>query len=223
VFTKLIERNTTIPTKKSQVFSTADDNQGAVTVRVLQGEREMAADNKSLGKLELTGLPPATRGVPEIEVSFELDANGLLHVHAKDAGTGKAQSMRVYSSTGLDESEVERLIVESERYRAEDRRRREVAEARNQLDGLIYSTSRSLDEFGDRLPESDARNIRRALRDAEAAIKADDAAMIHRVHDMLFAPRRCLRPSTRGCTTRSSANRVPRPNAAARPGARPSR
>lgn len=163
IFTKIIERNTTIPTRKSQIFSTATDNQPAVTIKVYQGEREMAADNKLLGVFELVGIPPAPRGVPQIEVTFDIDANGILHVSAKDLGTGKEQSIRITATSGLTEEEIKRMMREAEEHAAEDRRKKELAEARNNADTLIYSVEKSLREYGDKLTESEKKEIEVAL------------------------------------------------------------
>lgn len=163
IFTKIIERNTTIPTKKSQIFSTATDNQPAVTIKVYQGEREMAADNKLLGVFELVGIPPAPRGVPQIEVTFDIDANGILHVSAKDLGTGKEQSIRITASSGLTEEEIKRMMREAEAHAEEDRRKKQLAEARNEADNLIYSVEKSLREYGDKLTESERKDIESAL------------------------------------------------------------
>lgn len=163
IFTKIIERNTTIPTKKSQIFSTATDNQPAVTIKVYQGEREMAADNKLLGVFELVGIPPAPRGVPQIEVTFDIDANGILHVSAKDLGTGKEQSIRITASSGLTEEEIKRMTREAESHAEEDRRKKQLAEARNEADNLVYSVEKSLREYGDKLTESEKKEIENAL------------------------------------------------------------
>ena len=143
VFTKLIEKNTTIPTKKSQVFSTAQDGQTAVTIRVFQGEREMASDNKLLGQFDLIGIPPAPRGMPQVEVTFDIDANGIVNVHAKDLGTNKEQSIKITASSGLNEEEIERMVCEAEAHAAEDKQRRALAEARNKLDNLINTTEKT--------------------------------------------------------------------------------
>ena len=157
VFTKLIEKNTTIPTRKSQIFSTAADNQSAVTIRVFQGEREMAADNKLLGQFDLVGIPPAPRGIPQVEVTFDIDANGIVHVGAKDLGTGKEQSIQITASSGLAKDEIERMVKEAELHADEDKRKREVADARNQLDSLVYQTEKTLAEHGGSLDEEGAR------------------------------------------------------------------
>ena len=182
----IIPRNTTIPCRKSKIFTTAQDNQDMVRVHVLQGERHMAGDNKSLGKVEMHGLPPAPRGVPEIEVTFELDANGILNVRSKELGTGRAQSARIMTDGGLDERAIEQMIQDAELYRAEDTRRREAAEARNQLDGLIYSTSRSLEEFGDALDPADGELIREALAMADEALESTSPDVIQSAHEALF-------------------------------------
>src|SRR5690606_10743157 len=150
VFTKLIERNTTIPTEKSQIFSTAADGQTVVDIHVLQGEREMAADNKTLGRFQLTGIPPAPRGVPQIEVTFDIDANGIVNVSAKDKGTGKSQKITITSSSGLSEEEIERMVKEAEAHAEEDKKRRERAELRNEADQLVFTTEKTLKDLGDK-------------------------------------------------------------------------
>ncbi|MGO4439826.1 molecular chaperone DnaK [Rhizobium sp. RAF56] len=168
VFTRLIERNTTIPTKKGQTFSTADDNQSAVTIRVSQGEREMAADNKLLGQFDLVGLPPAPRGVPQIEVTFDIDANGIVQVSAKDKGTGKEQQIRIQASGGLSDADIEKMVKDAEAHAAEDKKRREGVEAKNQAESLIHSSEKSLKDYGDKVTEAD----RKAIEDAIVALKA---------------------------------------------------
>jgi molecular chaperone DnaK len=175
VFTRLIERNTTIPTKKSQVFSTAEDNQGAVTIRVSQGEREMAADNKMLGQFDLVGLPPAPRGVPQIEVTFDIDANGIVNVSAKDKGTGKEQQIRIQASGGLSDADIEKMVKDAELHATEDKARRETVEAKNQGEALVHATDKSLAEFGDKVDAGTKSAIESALNDLKEALKGDDA------------------------------------------------
>jgi len=178
VYTRIIDRNTTIPTKKSQIFSTAADNQSAVTIRVHQGEREMAADNKLLGQFDLVGIPAAPRGVPQIEVTFDIDANGIVHVSAKDMGTQKEQSIQITASSGLSKEEIDRLVKEGEAHAEEDKRKRELVEIRNQADTLIYSTEKSLSEFGDKVPPSDKQAIEDRLADCKKALESDNAEAI---------------------------------------------
>ncbi len=174
VMTKLIEKNTTIPTKATQIFSTADDNQTAVTVHVLQGEREMASGNKSLGRFDLTDIPPAPRGVPQIEVTFDIDANGILHVSAKDKATGKEQSIVIKASSGLSEEEIERMIKDGEAHAEEDRKFHELVNARNQADAIIHATRKSMEELGDKLEAGEKSEIEAAIKELEEAIKGDD-------------------------------------------------
>jgi molecular chaperone DnaK len=178
VFTRLIERNTTIPTKKSQVFSTAEDNQNAVTIRVSQGEREMAADNKMLGQFDLVGIPPAPRGMPQIEVTFDIDANGIVHVMAKDKATGKEQNIRIQASGGLNDADIEKMVKEAEAHAAEDKKRRELVEARNHADGLIHSTERSLADAGDKVPGAERAAIESAINDLKAVVSGEDLTAI---------------------------------------------
>jgi molecular chaperone DnaK len=178
VMTKLIERNTTIPTKKSEIFSTADDNQPSVEVHVLQGEREMASGNKSLGKFQLTGIPPAPRGVPQIEVTFDIDANGILNVSAKDLGTGKEQKIEIKGGSGLDESEVEQMIKDAESHAEEDRVARELAEARNVGENAAYQAEKQLEELGDKVGSSDKEGIEAAIKDVRDSLGSEDPAEI---------------------------------------------
>ncbi len=175
VFTRMIDRNTTIPTKKSQVFSTAEDNQNAVTIRVFQGEREMAADNKVLGQFDLVGIPPAPRGVPQIEVTFDIDANGIVNVSAKDKGTGKEQQIRIQASGGLADSDIEKMVKEAEQFADEDKKRRAAAEARNNAESLIHSTEKQLAEHGDKVSAEIKAEIEQALAEAKAAVEGGDA------------------------------------------------
>ncbi len=181
----LIPRNTTIPCKKNEIFTTSLDNQPMVEVHVAQGEREMIEDNKTLAKFELTGLPPAPRGLPQIEVIFQLDANGILNVEAKDLGTGRKQSVEVRSGSGLSDEQIERIIAEAEQYRDDDADRKELAEAKNDLDGLLYTTQRSLDEFGDAIPFEDLMAIREAVGKAQEALKGERAEDIRAAHQEL--------------------------------------
>jgi len=174
VFTRMIDRNTTIPTKKSQVFSTAEDNQNAVTIRVFQGEREMAADNKMLGQFDLVGIPPAPRGVPQIEVTFDIDANGIVNVSAKDKGTGKEQQIRIQASGGLADSDIEKMVKEAEQFAEEDKKRRAAAEAKNNAESLIHSTEKQLAEHGDKVSTDVKEEIEKALAEAKTAVEGGD-------------------------------------------------
>ncbi len=186
VFTKLIEKNTTIPTRKSQGFSTAEDNQTAVSIHVLQGEREMAADNRSLGRFDLVGIPPAPRGVPQIEVTFDIDANGIVHVSAKDLGTGKEQKIRIEQSSGLTQEEIDKMARDAESHAEEDRKKKELVEAKNQADNLIYTTEKSLKEIGDKIEQSEKDKINTALGNLKEALKSDDKDKIKTASDELM-------------------------------------
>ena len=198
VMTRLIERNTTIPTRKRQTFSTAADNQPAVSIHVLQGEREMSPDNKTLGRFELVGIPPAPRGVPQIEVTFDIDANGIVHVSAKDLGTGKEQAIKIESSGGLSEEEVEKMVNDAEQYADEDKAKRESVEVKNQAETLIYSTEKSVSELGDKLPEEDKTKIEACTEQLKKSVEADDIEAIksdiealsqasHKMAEMLYS------------------------------------
>jgi molecular chaperone DnaK len=174
VFTKLIERNTTVPTKKSQIFSTAADNQPAVTIRVLQGERQMANDNVELGRFDLVGIPPAPRGIPQIEVSFDIDQNGIVHVHAKDLGTGKEQSIKISAPKKLSEEEINKMVKDAERFAEEDKKRKESVETKNQADTLIYSTEKALKDYGDKVSDDEKKTIESNINDLKEKIKTDN-------------------------------------------------
>jgi len=207
VMTKLIERNTTIPTRKSQVFSTAADNQPAVSIHVLQGEREMSGDNKTLGRFELVGIPAAPRGMPQIEVTFDIDANGIVNVSAKDLGTGKEQAIKITSSSGLSDSEVERMVQEAEQYADDDKNRRESAELRNQAETLLYSTEKTTGELGDKLPEADKEKITAVSEQLRKSLEGDDPEAIrsdiealtqasHKLAELLYSQSAATSPSS---------------------------
>ncbi|HSS79159.1 MAG TPA: molecular chaperone DnaK [Thermoanaerobaculia bacterium] len=185
VFTKLIERNTTIPTRKSEIFSTAADNQNSVEVHVLQGEREMARDNRTLGKFHLVGIPSAPRGVPQVEVAFDIDANGIVHVSAKDLGTGKEQNITITSSSGLNDKDIERMVKEAESHRSEDQERRKQVEVRNKLDSLVYSTEKTYDEHKEKLGPDEKGELERALADAKKALEGDEPAAMEQAAERL--------------------------------------
>jgi molecular chaperone DnaK len=185
VFTRLIDRNTTIPTKKSSVFSTADDNQSAVTIKVFQGEREMATDNKLLGQFDLQGIPPAPRGVPQIEVTFDIDANGIVSVSAKDKATNKEQQIRIQAKSGLSESDIERMVREAEANAEADKKRRETVEARNHLDAMIHSAEKTLRENGDKVDAVEKNAVETALKAAHEAKDRDDPVAMQAAQDSL--------------------------------------
>jgi molecular chaperone DnaK len=185
VMTKLIEKNTTIPCRKSQVFSTAADNQPAVSIHVLQGEREMARDNKTLGNFELSGIPSAPRGLPQIEVTFDIDANGIVHVSAKDLGTGKEQSISITASSGLSKDEIDKMVRDAEAHADEDKKKREAIEARNHADSMVYTTEKSLKEHGDKIDAVEKGNIENKLAELKKLMEGEDAEAIKKGTDEL--------------------------------------
>jgi len=186
VMTTLIERNTTIPTKKAEVFSTAEDNQTTVEIHVLQGERKMALDNKTIGKFQLTGIPPAPRGMPQIEVTFDIDANGILHVSAKDRATGKEQKIRIEASSGLSDNEIDKMVKDAEAHASEDEERRAKVEARNQLDSLVYQVEKDSGEWGDKVSEGTRERLKQSVEKAKEALKGDDTSTINQARDELM-------------------------------------
>src|SRR5205085_3691334 len=185
VFTKLIERNTTIPTKKSEVFSTAEDSQTTVEIHVLQGERELAMYNKTIGKFQLTGIPPAPRGMPQVEVTFDIDANGILHVSAKDRATNKEQKIRIEASSGLSEGEIDRMVKAAEQHSQEDKERREQLETRNRLDSMTYEVEKNVKEWGDRLPAANRDRLNAAIDAGKKALRSGAAAEIQKALEEL--------------------------------------
>jgi molecular chaperone DnaK len=210
IFTRLIERNTTIPTKRSEVFTTAEDMQPSVEIHVLQGEADMAYRNKSLGKFQLTDIPPAPRGVPQIEVTFDIDANGIVNVSAKDLGTGKEQSMTITGGTKLSEDEIQRMVKDAEAHAEEDRKRREEAEARNQADSVIYQTEKTLKEHGEKLDASDRKQVEDALQEAKDALKGSDVDAIKRTSEQLLtASQKFAEVLYRSAQTSSQAGTTP--------------
>jgi len=179
IMTKMIDRNTTIPTKKTQVYSTAEDNQQAVTIRVFQGEREMAQDNKLLGQFDLVGIPPARRGVPQIEVTFDIDANGIVNVSAKDKGTGKEQQIRIQASGGLSDADIDQMVRDAEKFAEEDKKRRETAEARNMAESLVHSTEQQLSENGDKIDAGLKSEVEAAIAEVKTALEGEDTDAIN--------------------------------------------
>jgi molecular chaperone DnaK len=215
VMTKLIERNTTIPTRKSEIFSTAEDNQPSVEVHVLQGEREMATYNKSLGKFQLTGIPPAPRGIPQIEVTFDIDANGILNVSAKDLGTGKEQKIEIKAGSGLSEDEINRMVSDAESHADEDRRQRELVEARNNAENAAYQAERQLSEMGDTVDASSKTEIEAAIKDVRESLGSEDVneirsktdalqAAFHKVSEQMYAAAAQAQQAQNGGTTDGS-------------------
>jgi molecular chaperone DnaK len=205
VFTKLIEKNTTIPTRKSQIFSTAQDNQTAVTIRVFQGEREMAGDNKLLGQFDLIGIPPAPRGLPQVEVTFDIDANGIVNVGAKDKGTNKEQSIKITASSGLSEEEIKKMVREAESHAEEDKRKRAAVEAKNKLDNLIYQTEKTMAEHGSALDAAAKNTIDEAIANAKSKLESNDVDEMNRAADALSNASHKLAEAMYSAQTKSQA------------------
>ncbi|MCK9361982.1 MAG: molecular chaperone DnaK [Syntrophales bacterium] len=217
VLTKLIEKNTTIPTRKSQTFSTAADNQPAVSIHVLQGERSMAADNRTLGRFELVGIPPAPRGMPQIEVTFDIDANGIVHVSAKDLGTGKEQSIKITASSGMTEEEIKKLVKDAEAHAEEDKKKKELIDARNQADTLMYSVEKNVKEFGDKIDAAEKGKIEEAIERVKKAIAGDDLAEINAAQEQLSTASHKLAEAMYAKTAQPGAGAGPQPDGAAGP------
>ena len=211
VFTKLIERNTTIPTKKSQIFSTAADNQTSVDVHVLQGERPMAIDNRTLGRFQLDGIPPAPRGVPQIEVAFDIDANGIVHVSAKDLGTGKEQSIKVQASSGLSESEIQKMVKDAQAHSEEDKQKKTLVEVRNKADNLLYSTEKALKDYGDKISSDEKKKIEDAMENVRTTMKTEDAQAIDKaVEEMTAASHKIAEEMYRQKTAQTQESSTPK-------------
>jgi molecular chaperone DnaK len=223
VFTKLIERNTTIPTRKSEIFSTASDSQPGVEIHVLQGERQFARDNKTIGKFQLTDIPPAPRGVPQIEVTFDIDANGILHVNAKDLGTGKEQKITITASSGLSKDEIEKMRRDAEAHAEEDKQRKEEVETRNEADNAVYRTEKMLKDSGDKLSGGDKEKIEKAVADVKESLKGSDTAAIKGASEKLNEAWQANRPKpARNKPLPAVRRRSPRRRRAARTKARSS-